>query len=321
MKSIKYFIIIALLCTAFAGIFHFVYPLGKVTIRVIDNEGQPVENAAVTIRYDYAKGFGMGWGTSSKFVDGVTDKDGLYSLTKATPRRWFYMIRKEGHYSSGDTYEFKDNIAKLLWWPWNPTMEIELKKVKNPIKMYVKNTTGMQVPVLNNPVGYDLEKGDWVAPYGKGVISDFVFVFKIRFAKNDDWDASYTLTFSNEQDGIQEYSIPKGNQSEYFWPYEAPDNGYIHSLTLGAKNYSIGWGFEHKTDFKENRNYIFRVRSTKDNSGKIIEAKYGRMHGDIIIDGWGSFRMEYYFNPTGNRSLEYGSNLFEETKQKRKRTK
>jgi len=171
MKLIKILIIISVLFIAFSNASAFVYPLGKVTIRVVDNDGQPVENAAVTLRFDYPKGFGMGWGTSSKYVDGVTDKDGLYTLTKAAPNIWMYMVRKEGFYLSGDNYEFKERTAGLLWSPWNPTMEIKLKKEKNPTKMYAKSINNMnakKVPALDTPIGYDLEKGDWVAPYGKG---------------------------------------------------------------------------------------------------------------------------------------------------------
>ncbi|MCX7747228.1 MAG: Ig-like domain-containing protein [Clostridia bacterium] len=303
------FIFILLLNTA-ATAQAFFYPLGKVTIKVTDNDGNPVPNASVTVRFDYPKGFGMGWGTSSKFVDGVTDKDGLYSLTKATPRRWFYMIRKEGHYLSGETYEFKDKTAGIVWWPWNPFMEIKLKKQINPTQMYAKNTTAIKIPAVDTPVGYDLEKGDWVAPHGKGIISDFVFTFKVRFVKNDDWDVSYTLTFSNEQDGIQEYSIPAGNQSEYFWPYEAPEDGYKKEVNWSAFYHPGGWSGVNKSDYKEDRKYIFRVRSKIDEKGNIIEAKYGKINGDIVLSFGGYTGFVYYFNPTGSRSLEFGGNLF-----------
>ena len=108
-------------------------------------------------------------------------------------------------------------------------MVIKLKRKKNPTKMYAKSISNMnakKVPALDTPIGYDLEQGDWVAPYGKGVIKDFIFVCKAIHRGYKDWEASYTLTFSNEHDGIQEYFAQKGNQSEYYWPYEAPEEGY-----------------------------------------------------------------------------------------------
>jgi len=313
MKLIKILIIISVLFIAFSNASAFVYPLGKVTIKVVDNDGQPVENAKVTVRYDYAKGFGMGWGTSSKFFDGVTDKDGYYTLTKTAPSCWMYTVRKQGYYLSGENYEFKDKIGGLVWLPWNPTMEIKLKKVMCRTKMYAKsinNMNAIKVPVLNETVGYDLEKGDWVAPYGMGVINDLVFIFKVRFVKNDDWDVSYKLTFSNKYDGIQEYFIPDGNQSEYYWPYEAPEYGYQNEINWSAFYHPGGWAGVHKSDYKEDRKYIFRVRTKTDEEGNIVEASYGKIVGDIRLHGDGYLVFTYFFNPTGSRSLEFGGNLF-----------
>jgi len=313
MKLIKILIIISVLFIAFSNASAFVYPLGKVTIRVVDNDGQPVENAAVTVRFDYPKGFGMGWGTSSKYVDGVTDKDGLYTLTKAAPNIWMYMVRKEGFYLSGENYEFKERIAGFLWSPWNPTMEIKLKKEKNPTKMYAKSINNMnakKVPALDTPIGYDLEIGDWVAPYGKGVIKDFIFVCTAVDRGWHDWDASYTLTFSNEQDGIQEYIEPKDEYGEYRWPYEAPLDGYKKEIKWSSYHHPGGWAGVHKSDYKENRKHIFRVRTKTDEKGNIIEARYGKIWGDIQLFPNGKLTFTYYFNPTGSRSLEFGGNLF-----------
>lgn len=307
MNFIRVLIIIALLFSAADNAEGFVYPLGKATIKVVDNEGLPVENATVTVRFDYPKGLGMGWGTTSKFTDGITDNEGLFSLTKSASNKWFYTVKKDGYYLSVETYEFKDKKALLVWSPWNPVFEIRLKKKKNPTRMYAKNTTGIKIPVLEATIGYDLERGDWIAPYGKGAMSDFVFLFKLRYAKNDDWDVSYKLTFSNEQDGIQEYVVPKGNQSEFYWPYEAPEGGYKNSIALSARNYREGWGMKHESNFQEDRRYIFRVRTKTDEKGNIIEAKYGKIIGDMTLDGWGNFQLVYFFNPSGTRSLEYDS--------------
>ena len=176
--------------------------------------------------------------------------------------------------------------------------------------MYAKNTTAIKVPALDTPIGYDLEIGDWVAPYGKGAISDFVFKFKVRFVKNDDWDASYTLTFSNEHDGIQEWIIPKGNQSVFFWPYEAPEDGYKKEIKWSAFYHPGGWSGVSKSDYKEDRKYIFRVRTKVDDKGNIKEAKHGKINGDIALSFGGYTGFVYYFNPTGSRSLEFGGNLF-----------
>jgi len=312
MKFIKILLIVALLIVVAANSSVFIFPIAKITMRAVDSDGNPIDNATVTASYDFPKGMGMGWGTATKYVDGRTDKDGYFTITHKAAGICNFSVRKEGFYGSSDSYTFNSRIL-FIWSPWNPTMEIKLKRKKNPTKMYAKSINNMnakKVPALDTPIGYDLEIGDWVAPYGKGVISDFVFIFKVRFLKNDDWDVSYTLTFSNEHDGIQEWIIPKGNQSVFFWPYEAPEDGYKKEIKWSSYHHPGGWAGVHKSDYKEDRKYIFRVRTKTDEKGNIVEARYGKIPGDIRLFSTGEITFTYYFNPTGSRSLEFVGNLF-----------
>jgi hypothetical protein len=43
----------------------------------------------------------------------------------------------------------------------------------------MKGTSNLRIPKFNKPIGYDLEKGDWVSPYGKGLINDFIFTMNV----------------------------------------------------------------------------------------------------------------------------------------------
>ena len=307
MKFIKILLIVALLIVVAANSSVFIFPIAKTTMRAVDSDGNPIDNATVTASYDFPKGMGMGWGTATKYADGRTDKDGYFTVTHKAAGRCNFSVSKDGFYDSSKSYTFNSRIL-FIWSPWNPTMKIKLKRKKNPTKMYAKSTTTIKIPAVDAPIGYDLEKGDWVAPYGKGVISDFVFIFKVRFLKNDDWDVSYKLTFTNEKDGIQEYINPN-DYGVYRWPYEAPEDGYRKEFSAFAANYREGWGSKHKSSFNKERKFIFRVRTQTDEKGNIIKANYGKLSGDPQFD-YGYIKFTYYFNPTGSRSLEFGGNLF-----------
>lgn len=305
MKLLKTFLLLMIcffVTDCYAGI---LFPISKVTIKAVDDSGMPLEYATVTASYDYPKGIGMGWGTSTKFVDGKTDREGFFTVTKGSSGKCNFRISKEGYYDTSKSYTFKEKTMLFTWSPWNPTMEIKLKKIKNPTKMCAKNTAPLKIPIVDVPVAYDLEKGDWVQPYGKGLISDFIFIFKVRYVKNDDWDVSYKLTFSNEFDGIQEYMNPN-DYGAYRWPYEAPEDGYKKEFTAFASNYREGWGVKHKSNYNQERKFIFRVRTKTDDKGNIIDAKYGKLPGDPQFD-YGYIRFTYFFNPSGTRSLEYDS--------------
>ncbi|MCP3872181.1 MAG: hypothetical protein GY699_03370, partial [Desulfobacteraceae bacterium] len=141
-------------------------------------------------------------------------------------------------------------------------------------------------------------------------INDFLFIFK-KSAKDaklgsGNWHISYKLTFSNEKDGIQEYYPDEQNShSEYIWPYEAPETAYLSSYKGFT---SIKDGYVKKT-FDKKRNFIFRVRTKLDKNGKIIDARYGKIREDFRIGldrkSLGVITFAYYYNPTGNKNLEY----------------
>ena len=66
------------------------------------------------------------------------------------------------------------------WQPWNETYTTILRPISKPVALYAKKVQ-TDVPALDQPCGYDLEAGDWAAPYGKGFKSDFIFKSSSRF--------------------------------------------------------------------------------------------------------------------------------------------
>ncbi|MEH0021729.1 MAG: Ig-like domain-containing protein [Desulfobacter sp.] len=280
-------------------------PTAKITAKVVDTEGKPVEGVDTFARFLT--------GTDATIVEGKTDKEGFFTATGKTIGECNINARKEGYYGAGVGFrEVLKDYSKITrqWQPWNPTGIIVLKDIRNPTQMYAKYTGYLDIPILGKPVGYDLEIGSWVTPYGKGNNKDFIFIFKKsdKDAKpgSGNWSISYKLFFTNEKDGIQEYYPDKQNShSRYPWPYEAPKAGYQNSIEGFS---SIKDGYVKKS-FDKKRNYIFRVRTELDDQGNIVEAKYGKIREDFQIGlsrtSLGVIHYTYYYNPTGNRNLEY----------------
>jgi len=295
-------------------------PTFKFTVKAVDTNGNPISDAETSATFT---------GSKSQVVEGKTDKNGLFSASGATTPICGVTVKKEGYYTSG--YSFEQMILEHLdesekglfnrWVPWNPTVEVILKEKRNPIPMYVGGTGGhKEIPIFDQPVGYDLEKNDWVAPYGDGNIKDFIFVFYVsdQNAKSwEEWSCSYNLTFSNDNDGILEYFPPKDSKSEYIWPYEAPETGYQHAITgFNSMEKNANDTYRNETTYNQERNYIFRVRTKVGSKGNIVEAKYGKIRGDII-QGLKTVAFGYSLNPTGTRNLEFsGENLFTSDKNK-----
>lgn len=294
---------VIILCLTFGLLYTSVvhgYPTAKVTAKAVDEQGNPISEANVSISFMKAKE--KEWGMTTHDKNGKSDKDGLYSASGEGTQSVSVFITKDGYYPSGDGVKLITRSSLLnRWEPWNPTVEVVLKKKRNPVPMIIKGTDWVAVPKLDTPIGFDLEKCDWVAPYGKGLIADLTVEFNLSSRSYTDYDANMTVTFTNGQDGIQEYWFDKKEQSLFNWPFEAPSNGYKRSVNIFERD-SPKDGY--KTNKKENVNYIFRVRTQLDKDGNVISAKYGKIEGEFGISRKGKTKMYYLFNLDGTRNLE-----------------
>jgi len=216
--SILFFIFVSLNVNSL-----FAEPIAKVTIKAKAENGDPIVNGRVTVYFHIENN------TVTRHKRGLTDSEGFFTVSGKTGPNWVATVKKEGYYESGKGYPFSKKQNYLFykrWLPWNPTIEIVLREKRNPMKMYSKGTGYIKVPVQNQPVGYDLVEGDWVEPYGKGKIKDFILDCDFIYIDNLHREASYKLTFSNTGDGFIKYNPDPENHSEFKWPYTAPENGY-----------------------------------------------------------------------------------------------
>jgi hypothetical protein len=299
---IKAFILIGIFTTV-AGVVGNGYelPLAKVAIRVIDENGKAVTDAKVELGFD------------GPLTRGVTDINGMFVAEgPCNISGMGSRILKDGYYqSSAEIPKFHD-YDKVLnrWEPWNKTYNVILRPIVNPIPLFSK-TVQVNVPVLGKHCGYDLEIGDWVAPYGKGLTADFIFTVNKNMKNESNFDTKGELTFSDSLNGLQPAAISEITSNSIFrWPRQAPENGYEAEFhlryTLSVDSGTMVRSFKPRTEWE---GYFFRVRSTVQD-GKIISANYGKIRGGIELEPRGTstcaITFTYYYNPTPlDRNLEW----------------
>jgi hypothetical protein len=285
-------------------------PLFRLTLHVVDDERAPVAQAEALIGAE-RRPKGDESGGKGVFVQGVTDEHGYFS---AEMEAWDasqagYRVQKKGHYGIWMSYRAKDPVHGK-WQPWNPTIEVLLKRIKNPVPMYAKRVE-IKIPESNKPIGYDLMLGDLVAPYGKGEIPDLIFEADRNVVSYKDYDGTLTLRFSNEGDGLVEHEIERPDPPGLRMPYTAPDDGYVPIKTWQESRHTSGRGNGKIISTASNRmNYFIRVRTIRDKEGKVVSALYGKIHGDFR---WfigarapkSGLAFTYYLNPAGTRNIEY----------------
>jgi hypothetical protein len=288
-------------------------PTAKITGSVVDEDGKPISGAEVTI--DFLIGQVGGWGTRDLTHKGMSGNDGTFTASDQSGGAASLSVTKAGHYKTyGGRYLFKEKKG-ALWEPWNPTVELVLKPILNPIPMYARKVQMLRVPVVGQPVGFDLVASDWVTPHGKGSVPDLIFTLQKTFVDVEKpFEATLTITFANEGDGIQPTVAAPHVGSELRLPRYAPEDGYEPKLVKGTSRAAANQMIVPAN--KDDLNYFFRVRTRKEEN-KIVSANYGKIYRDIDFDIINSdtalLFFTYYLNPTPNdRNMEFdpARNLF-----------
>jgi len=283
-------------------------PTAKFTLLVVDEYGIPIQGANASLSFMKPKK--IGWGGDTYYIEGKTDKKGFYSGAGATQRYTIYGADAKGYYGTSFDYKAFTGVSGVLgfrkWQPWNPTLKVVLKKIKNPIAMYAYSTNWIDIPKNNEFIGYDLVKHDWVSPYGKGVVKDFLF--KITYSDNSDSKIrNFSLNFPNALDGIQPFLTKDNKGSALNSAHQAPENDYKSTL-IQERVWKNGRSTStYRRD--DGTNYYFRVRCDNDKPDSCL---YGKIYGNIEF-GKNILRLQYYLNPSiGDTNIEFDpkQNLF-----------
>ena len=298
----------------------------RITVKVVEEDtGKPLEGVLVSgstfSRHIPGPNFG-----EDKYdgPQGKTDKSGTYvvDIPSLTGEIGIglndTLMRVAGYYKTATVIYRGQKVEHNRWQPWNPTLTIKLQRIINPIPMYAKQVE-TKIPEYDKPCGYDLMEGDWVAPYGKGKNADLVFAVsnkllggKDRYGR-DHFEAKFSVGFSNQGDGVLEYPVVEYNRGLRM-PYQAPDVGYVPSLSderYSRPGEQPNYGsFDCKAMYEQN--YFIRVRTIQ-KDGKIEYALYGKIQNRIEWYDTRTLRFTYYLNPTPNdRNIEFDpdKNLF-----------
>lgn len=282
-------------------------PTAKYTLKVLDESGMPIQGANASISFMQPKS--TGWGGETNFVSGDTDITGIYTGQGETEQYGVYGAGAKGFYDTSLKYNGLKSVSGVIgfrrWQPWNPTLEVVLKKIKNPIAMYVYDTDWIELPKKGGFIGYDLIKQDWLIPHGKGITADFSLRIISDMRADFDYDIDFEIAFSSELDGIQPFDTKSNDGSELKSDHLAPETNYNN-------NYRNKFYRKPNTlvidPIKEGRNYYFRTRCDDD----LESCLYGKIYGDIDFSSE-SVRFTYYLNPTpGDRNVEFDTkkNLF-----------
>jgi hypothetical protein len=290
------------------------FDMFDINVIVVDDNGVPVENSNAYIGFDK----NTSSGTKMSAIKGKTDSGGKFNASGSGNGHIAYGAKKDGYYNSHYTYDFAFYENKKINYPIKKDFVILLRKIENPVPMYVRDTrmSKIVIPESGKDIGFDLIKFDWVVPYGTGNQSDFIFhLERLPVVSRKNYEATLTITFVNKNDGIQKYKEDLKYGSQFKMPRYAPEVGYESKLVL-YESFGVDKPTKYNFNFRaDDLNYIFRVRS-QEKEGKIERAMYGKILKYISFTAMDSKTAEiylrYYINPDHTRNLEFNPkrNLF-----------
>jgi hypothetical protein len=288
------------------------YPKAKITVRVVDEQGNPVKGAEAGIT------FTRFYHSGSKYIteEATTGPDGLFSASGRSGDKIFMGASKAGFYKTHGDYQYPpEMLGEERWEPWNPTVDLPLRRIGNPVPMYAKKffvTILPEATLTEGGVGYDLLVGDWVEPHGKGTVKDMVFSLKRNYVESRDFEAELRITMPNPGDGFSPISpeeILEG--SELPLPPTAHEEGYIPALVLVKAYHPYRQPKVDINTIEPNTDSFFlRVRTRLGPDGKVESAMYGKLVGPITWNVHGNTTADidttfYYVNPDGTRNVEF----------------
>ena len=312
----------------------------KFTALVIDDDtGIPMPE--VVTRANFKEDIGWrAWTESPKPDVDVkeTGRDGRCRLTGKTncgdvccwvpePPKGYYSGRGWGH-----CYKEKDLFG--VWQPDNLVATIRLQRVEHPIPLFVKRVELRDYERgiggfdgTNSVLRFDLMKGDWLPPYGKGEIADMRISSKLRIT---DKERKFRYSTKKVEDVLfyeLVNGITFGGGEDFVHSFNADATAGIKLRTAEdvksanattrvrgmrkkiAKNKN--WHCEYYSDSLPDRCYTFRIRTRRNDKGELVEAYYGKIYGDFEFEGDDKkgligVKFLYYLNPKSlDRNLEW----------------
>lgn len=300
------------------GLFRFA--CGEIVeVVVTDESGNVVKGASVDIWY---RGYGGKEDVKKTFTTDLSGKVKSSGIAKESIR---VVVTKEGWYAS-ESERLAPREDHLL--------EMAIRERRKPVPLVVRKVF-LRVPAENKSIGFDFMAGDWVAPHGKGKVSDLVFELSREFKgmgrsaeeleellemskraakargeewtleefrnRSGKWNVELLVSVACDGGGLFEESKGYLPHSELSMPHKAPEEGYAMKPIALSSNPSDSLA----TVLIEGGVFL-RTRVEKKNN-KIVSANYAKVVGGISVSSSGlGVNFLYYFNPQANdRNLEF----------------
>lgn len=233
----------------------------------------------------------------------------------------------DGYYRPqfGEGCDFKHKNLFGVWQPDNLVITLRVQRVEHPIPLFVKKvgeyghdeSSEDLFTKADGVLRFDLMKGEWLPPIGRGEVADVEFRrlpredfgedFNGAGVKGRSYKDSMSVRFLGADNGLVEVAASWSSKLKI---RNAPLDGYTSDyLCWNGPGKALKWG----ESYDKSRCFCFRIRTRRNERGEIVGAYYGKIYGDIRLLATvspyvpvASVKFAYYLNPKSlDRNLEW----------------
>lgn len=278
----------------------------KFVVSVIDDAGSPIPNANVFCGFSQRDNK-----LGGADVSAITDESGKCVVSERTDgHEVVFRVEKDGYYTSKHAVRLTmqneiHHVHSNRWQPYGDSQTILLRAKIKPLDYKLVKDGKPYVYIIPGEggwVGFDLVKGDWVMPYGKGDVADL----NIRI-RSDGLNAQKNKRIEMDMEFVgadngSYYSNLKPH-SDFKYSYAADTANTFENVHLNFHRYSLKGGFYDEVDPIKGKEMIARIRTKKNAEGKVISCRYVRILGAGMartFSNESTFNIDYRLNLTPN---------------------
>lgn len=272
----------------------------QVSLCVLDEFMQVVSNADVEVYFSRAVREG-------KTVKGKSCSTGKFEASGKTTGDILVNVNVQGYYPTSEKIDLACDTSRAVengrWLPSVIETNIVLRKIGTPVKLLTPRwSTDFLIPRGGVPMGLDLDRQDWVKPWGKGEVADFEVLYESDGKKRSEYSgAKLTLRFVRPFDGAYLRKMDMG--SKLHTCHSADTNGIFRQEFLFSEERGHDRRFVRNVMGKDEY-LVLRTRSKTDSEGRFVGGRYSMIVGGISF-GWcheafGFLGFKSFVNPTFN---------------------
>ncbi len=265
--------------------------LADVRLKVVDDRGEAVSNAAVSVTFHVTP-------EKADVRRGTTDGDGVFSAKGRCIGEAYAWIRRDGYYETkiAPTFRklsYEDAKRTRRWSDGTVETVAVLKRVRNPVVTAFHLVDYAKIPATNEIVRLDLETFKWCPPHGDGLHDDLHLFYEV-WRNPTNWFSfrkKLTVTAPNCVDGFYLADVDMTSKMRY--EYHARTNEtYVKNIVYEVDRRG---GKPDRVELPPDGCYFtFRMRTETNELGKVMRANYGRI-GERSDHMFG-LRMKAWFN-------------------------